>query len=92
MGRKIKSFFINLLKELKDWRTFLLFGIVVIVIGSSVWLPLLIGLISNSKWWLGIAATIEAIWLGPVPFIPICVIITLTIKKIFTWRKNKNEN
>lgn len=89
MWKKIKRFFNDLCLELKDWKTLVLFIIVVVIIGASVWFPLLIGIISGNAWWLGLAGVIEAVWLGPVPFIPICIAITLIIKRIFTWRKNK---
>lgn len=70
--------------ELRDWKTLLLFGVVMLVIGCEVWVPLLLGIIFNNEWLLGIAATCEAFWLAPfTPFLPLCIGITMGIKALF---------
>lgn len=87
----LKKFWLGLWKELKDWHTLVLFIVVVIVVGATVWVPILLGIITKDGYWYGIAGTIEAIWLGPVPFIPICVGITFGLKKTFRLIKNKTN-
>lgn len=87
--KKIKNLLKYIWHELKDWKNLIIFAIVCIVVGSSVWLPLLLGFITGNAWWYGIAAAIEAIWLGPVPFLPICFGITIIIRKIINKMKRK---
>lgn len=83
MWKKIKSFFVGLWHDLKDWKTFILFLIVCLVIGAPVWVPLLLGIIFKNGWLISIAGAVEAFWLAPfTPFIPLCVTITFIIKKI----------
>ena len=79
-------------KELRDWRTFLIFIIVQLIVGSEVWVPLILGLIFNNKGLLAFAGTMEAFWLLPgTPFIPICIAITIGIKALIDKRKKKKE-
>ena len=89
--KSLKKLFIYIWHELKDWHTLLLFGIVCLVVGVEVWLPFLLGLIFKNAYLLGIAAICEAFWLAPLtPFLPICIGITLAIKKpIENWRRKR---
>ena len=90
--KKLKKLFKYIWSELKDWHTLLLFGIVCAIIGVEVWLPLLLGLITDNKWLLGVAATCEAFWLAPfTPFLPLCIMITLAIKKPIEERRRKRK-
>lgn len=76
--------------NIRDWRTAVIFIIVVLVVGSEVWVPLVLGWIFNNAWLLGIAATCELFWLGPgTPFIVICIVITIAIKGVFNKLKEK---
>jgi len=78
-----------ILRECKDWRTLLVFLIVILIIGSEVWVPYLIGIIfwSNeavriSMFSVGSACWI--FWLGPgTPFLALCIIITMGVKGAF---------
>lgn len=77
--------------NIRDWKTFLIFGIVVLVVGSEVWVPLLLGLIFDNAWLLGVAATCELFWLGPgTPFMVICIVITIAVKGVFNKIKDKH--
>lgn len=83
--------------NVRDIKTFIIFGCVCAIIGIEVWLPLLLAFISwgsdFSKWCLGIASTCEIFWLLPAtPFIPLCIVITIAIKSIFNKIKNKKSN
>ena len=80
-------------QELRDWRTFLVFVITMLVIGSEVWVPLILGLIFNNTGLLAFAGTMEAFWLLPgTPFIAICIAITIGIKALIDKNKKKKEN
>ena len=87
----ISYVWIWLFHELKDWRTFVIFISTMLIIGSEVWIPLLIGIITGNSALLAFAGTMEAFWLLPgTPFIPLCIVITLGIKSIIKRRKEKN--
>ena len=78
--------------NIRDWRTALIFVIVVLVVGIEVWLPLLLGIIFQNAWLLGIATVCEVFWLGPgTPFLVICVSITIGVKALFNKIKGKNN-
>ena len=77
--------------ELKDWRTLVIFVCVQLIVGCEVWFPLVLGLIFNNKYLLGVAGTCEAFWLAPfTPFLPLCIVITMGIKGMIDKRKSKN--
>ena len=83
-----KKPFVWLKDNIKDWRTFLIFGIVCAVVSCEVWLPYLMGFITwgtdFSKWCFGIASACWLFWLGPgTPFLPICIGLTILIKSLF---------
>lgn len=89
----MKKLLKSIWKELKDIKTLIIFLIVLIIVGSSVWFPLLLGIITNDKYWYGIAGTVELFWLAPAtPFIPLCIAITFAIKKILFKERKKNKN
>lgn len=74
--------------SMRDWRTFLIFAIVCLVISIEVWLPYLLGVITwgtdFSKWCFGIGSTLWLWWLLPgTPFLPLCIGITIGVKAIF---------
>ena len=74
-------------ENIKDWRTAVIFLIVMAVMSSEVWVFYLLGVISwgseFSKWCFGIASTCWLFWLAPfTPFLPLCILITAFIKGI----------
>lgn len=72
----------NILRQV--WSCLWLFGIVCIIMSSEVWVPYLVYFITGSQWWLGIGSACWLFWIGPgTPFIPLCIAITLGLKKIF---------
>ena len=72
----------HILKEV--WSSLWLFAIVCAVVSCEVWVPYIIGFITQNAWWYGIGSVCWIFWLGPgTPFIPLCIVITLSIKKIF---------
>ena len=77
--------------NLRDWRTLIIFIIVVLVIGSEVWVPLLLGLILQNAVLLGVASTCWAFWLMPfTPFMPLCIAVTIGIKALINRRGKKH--
>lgn len=100
LWRRFLNFFINLWKDLKDWKTLILFLLVCLVIGSPVWVPLVLGIVFKNGWLIGVASAVESFWLMPfTPFIPLCVAVTLAVKKVLNVyvfskipiKKNKNK-
>lgn len=75
-------------RNLKDWRTFVIFVVVMLVVGCEVWIPLLLGIIFRDttfgKTMLGVASACEIFWLAPAtPFLPLCIVITIGVKSLF---------
>ena len=84
----VKKPFVWLKDNIKDWRTFLIFIIVFLVVSCEVWVPYLLGIITwgtdFSKWCFSIASLFWLFWLGPfTPFLPICICLTILIKSLF---------
>ena len=76
--------------QLKDLKTFLIFIVVFIVMAAGVWVPYLLAILTGNAWWWGIGSSVWLFWAGPfTPFIPLCVTITLAIKKLFFKRRDK---
>lgn len=74
-------------EECKDWRTFVIFIIVLVIMYAPVWLGYLLYYILGLKWCMVIATIALTFWAGPfTPFFPIAIAVTLFIKKII---KNK---
>ena len=79
---KINNFFKWLKNECKDSNTFVVLLLVIAVVYSPVWVGVLLYVLLGVKWCGVMASITAAIWLGPVPFFPICIAITLAIKKL----------
>ncbi len=78
--------------QLQDWKNWVIFLIVVAVIGCEVWVPFLIGLLTGNKWWFGVAAVCQAFWLAPfTPFLPLSIAITVGIRKIIDKKYNNKD-
>ena len=90
----VKSDLKRILKQLLNWKTILLFLIVMAVIGCEVWVPYLIYFITGSEWWLGIGSACWLFWLGPgTPFLELCIAITLWIRGLMIKRiRRRNRN
>jgi len=92
--KKLKRFFLSIWQECKDIKTFLLFLIVVAAVYSPVWIGYLLYWIFRWNWCLAAATLVLAFWAGPfTPFFPICIAITLAIKKLGKKiKKTKSES
>lgn len=79
-------------EECKDWRTFVIFFIVSFILYAPTWGGYLYYFILKSKWAFSMASVYAAFWLGPfTPFWPICIAITLGIKRLMEKKENKNN-
>ena len=89
----LKSPFIWIKDNIKDWRTAVIFAIVLIIVSSSVWIFLLLGLITGNGWFYGIASAVFIWWQLPgSPFFMLCIGITIGIKSLFNKVRRKRED
>jgi len=84
---KLKDKFIKFCKwvwqECKDWHTVVIFAIVVVVMYSPVWGGYLCHALFGWKWCSVMATAYLAFWAGPfTPFFPLCIAVTLGIRRI----------
>lgn len=90
MKEKIKKFFRYIWTECKDKKTFAIFLCVVAVVYSPVWFCYLLYFIFKWQWCFTVATVCFAFWAGPfTPFFPVCIAITLTLKR-FIWERKKD--
>lgn len=83
-----------LFTQFRDWHFIITFFIVMAVVGIEVWLPLVLGLIFKGTPFgakcLYVSGICEAFWLAPLtPFIPLCIVITMSIQEIKIKAKRK---
>ncbi len=96
--RKIINFFKWIWKQVKDWHNLIILAIVApAFFALCVFLVALALFFTDGKIHLIIAgSTVIAFWVGPfTPFWPICIAITLGIRKFIDsiWKpKHKKEN
>lgn len=76
--------------NIRDWKTFLIFAIVFVVVSSEVWCPYLIGFICwndevlrNTMFGVGSAGLMFWNVVPCTPFLLICISLTIFIKTIF---------
>lgn len=73
---------------LKDWRNWLIFSIVYLVMTSPTWVGWLLFLLTGNPWYLTYSAAYMAFWALPLtPLIPLCIAITLGIRKLIHRKK-----
>lgn len=90
LWEKVKAFFRWILDECRDWRTVVLLIAVVAAVYSPVWVGYLLKLIFGWRWAAVMATAVLVFWAGPfTPFFPVCVALTLAIKKWWEKRKKK---
>lgn len=94
MIKKLKDKFLSFCKwiwhECRDAKTFILLLIVAAIVYSPVWGGFLLHALFGWKWAAVTAAVCLAFWAGPfTPFFPLCIAITLAIKKLIEHRKKQ---
>lgn len=90
---KSKALVKGLFAQLKDRTNIIIFSIVFLVLSSEIWVPILLGTITQNAWWYGIAATCWGFWLAPfTPFFPLCIAVTFGVRKVVdAIRKRKRK-
>ena len=82
----------RLFKEYFSWKTVVLFILVVLLIGSEVWVPMALGFIFDKTWLIGVGSSCWGFWLLPgTPFFPFCAALTIGIRKLQIRRKQQKE-
>lgn len=77
-------------QECKDVKTFLLLMLVIAVVYSPVWVGYLLHALFDWNWALVMASACLLFWAGPfTPFFPLCIAITLSIKRLTERFSNK---
>lgn len=84
LKEKIKKFLLWIWGECKDVKTLALLLVVIAVVYSPVWAGYLLYGLFGWTWCLAMATTCLVFWAGPfTPFFPLCIAITLAIKRLF---------
>ncbi len=77
-------------EECTDWKTLVVFLCVVAVVYMPVWGGYLLYYMFKWNWCLAMASITFTFWVGPfTPFFPICIAITLFLKKIMEQKNIK---
>lgn len=93
LKEKIKNFFRWIWQECRDVHTLILFAVVVILMYFPVWGGYLFSFLFDLGWCSVVASAYMLFWAGPfTPFFPLCIAITLSLKKAFEVRKRKKED
>ena len=86
--QKILKFIHWILDSCKDKQTLLLLACVVVVMYCPVWGGYLLHAIFGWAWCSVVASAVLLFWAGPfTPFFPLCIAITLAIKRIIEKRR-----
>ena len=84
MKERIKNFLLWIWSECKDKRTVALLLLVMAVMHAPVWGGYLLHALFGWEWCSVAASAYLLFWAGPfTPFIPLCIAITLWIKRRF---------
>lgn len=86
--KKIWKWFVE---SIKDKTTRRIFIVVWLTLSSPIWMCYIIGFICKSAILIGFATGLFAFWSLPfTPFLEICLVLTLVIKKILNKRRDKS--
>lgn len=89
---KVKNFIKWIWSECKDWRTLVVFIIVYCVVMSPVIVGYTLYFVTKNEWHLTYASVWLLFWFGPfTPLIPLCIAISLGIKKLLKIKKKHQE-
>lgn len=79
---KIKKFLRWVWRECRDWHTLVLLAVVITIMYCPVWGGFLLHAVFGREWGSVIASAVLLFWAGPMtPFFPLCIAITLAIKR-----------
>lgn len=90
---KLKDIWHWIVRELKDWHTFVLF----LLVCMTMYLPVFLGYGAHALFKIPAGSVVATgyivFWAGPfTPFFPICLAITLFIKRIIERIVNKDKD
>lgn len=89
---KVKNFLKWIWNECKDWHTIVILLCVIVVMYFPVWGCYLLYALLGWTWCSVVASACLVFWAGPfTPFFPLCIAITLSIKKGIELRKKRIE-
>lgn len=89
---KVKNLIKWIWSECKDWRTLVVFIIVYCVVMSPVIVGYTLYFVTKNEWHLTYASVWLLFWFGPfTPLIPLCIAISLGIKKLLKIKKKHQE-
>lgn len=87
---KIKKFIKWVWQECKDWRTLVIFCIVWVILMAPFFVGYILYFVTKNAWHLTYSNAWILFWAGPfTPTIPLCLVITFAIKRLFDKLKNK---
>lgn len=87
---RIKAFFQGIWQECRDWRTLVILLIVAVVMYLPVWGGYLMYAVFGWKWCSAVSTAVLLFWAAPfTPFFPLCMGITLFIKKALKLKDKK---
>lgn len=83
LNERIINFIKWIKEQCKDWKTFVILLIVIMIVYFPTWGGYLLYAIFRWNWCLTMATASMVFWAGPfTPFFPLCIAITLFIKKL----------
>lgn len=92
LWKKLLSLLKTVIEQLKDRTNIVIFIVVFLVLSSEVWVPILLGVITQNAWWYGVGATCWAFWLAPfTPFLPLCFGLTFAVRKAYDALKKRSK-
>lgn len=92
LWKKLLSLLKAVIEQLKDRTNIIIFIVVFLVLSSEVWVPILLGIITQNAWWYGVGATCWAFWLAPfTPFLPLCFGLTFAVRKAYDALKKRSK-
>lgn len=92
LWKKLLSLLKAVIEQLKDRTNIVIFIVVFLVLSSEVWVPILLGIITQNAWWYGVGATCWAFWLAPfTPFLPLCFGLTFAVRKAYDALKKRSK-
>ena len=93
LWERIKKFLIYIWQECKDKKTIALLLCVMFVMYMPVWGGYLVHALFGWDWGLVVASAYLVFWAGPfTPFIPLCIAITLSLKRLIRkWNERKKK-
>ena len=92
LKEKIKEFIKWVIDECKDWKTLVILLIIMAIVYFPTWGGFLFYYIFKWKWCFAVATAYFAFWMGPfTPFFPLCIAISIGIKKKIESKKEQKQ-